>query len=211
MLNALSKAFLPTLCNLRQRALRFSLLWQWLNRTVWKKSVKQSFITNAGFRVVLGSFGGALWDFLVALRSRHGHRAQGAAARHVSLVKDLGERVPHQNYFLSGGIPSPCFKFWTTTCERMVCRLYSIIFCRPSWLNLFVLIDNLKNGKFHQHLRDTFAHQVVRYVDLMESSIGQSIHKGFEKEKWEIKGWVDAPESRYRNLSRAECNLQECA
>jgi len=48
--------------------------------------------------------------------------------------------------------------------------------------------DNLKNGKFHQHLRDTFAHQVVRYVDLMESSIGQSIHKGFEKEKWEIKG-----------------------
>ena len=128
MLNALSKAFLPTLCNLRQRALRFSLLWQWLNRTVWKKSVKQSFITNAGFRVVLGSFGGALWDFLVALRSRHGHRAQGAAARHVSSVKDLGERVPHQNYFLSGGIPSPCFKFWTTTCERMVCRLYSIIF-----------------------------------------------------------------------------------
>merc|ERR1719491_672736 len=48
--------------------------------------------------------------------------------------------------------------------------------------------DNLKNGKFHQHLRETFAPQVVRYVDLMESSIGQSIHKGFEKERWEIKG-----------------------
>jgi hypothetical protein len=48
--------------------------------------------------------------------------------------------------------------------------------------------DNLKNGKFHQHLRDLFAPQVVRYVDLMESSISQSIHKGFEKEKWEIKG-----------------------
>jgi len=48
--------------------------------------------------------------------------------------------------------------------------------------------DNLKNGRFHQHLRDTFAPQVVRYVDLMESSIAQSIHKGFEKEKWEIKG-----------------------
>jgi len=48
--------------------------------------------------------------------------------------------------------------------------------------------DNLKNGKFHQHLRDTFAPQVVRYVDLMESSIAQSIHKGFEKERWEIKG-----------------------
>ena len=93
-----------------------------------KPTVKQSFIsiTNAGFRVVLGSFGGALWDLLVALRSRHGHRAQGTAARHVSSVKDRGERVSHQNYFLSGGIPSPCFKFWTTTCERTVCGLYSI-------------------------------------------------------------------------------------
>ncbi|CAB4059885.1 CADPS [Lepeophtheirus salmonis] len=48
--------------------------------------------------------------------------------------------------------------------------------------------DNLKNGKFHKHIRDTFAPQVVRYVDLMESSIAQSIHKGFEKERWEIKG-----------------------
>ncbi|XP_054280799.1 calcium-dependent secretion activator [Macrosteles quadrilineatus] len=48
--------------------------------------------------------------------------------------------------------------------------------------------DNLKNGRFHQQLRDTFAPLVVRYVDLMESSIAQSIHKGFEKERWEIKG-----------------------
>ncbi|XP_065220918.1 calcium-dependent secretion activator [Planococcus citri] len=48
--------------------------------------------------------------------------------------------------------------------------------------------DNLKNGRFHQHLRDAFAPLVVRYVDLMESSIGQSIHKGFEKERWEPKG-----------------------
>lgn len=51
-----------------------------------------------------------------------------------------------------------------------------------------VLLDNLKNGRFHQHLRDTFAPLVVRYVDLMESSIAQSIHKGFEKERWESKG-----------------------
>lgn len=33
-----------------------------------------------------------------------------------------------------------------------------------------------------------FAPLVVRYVDLMESSIVQSIHKGFEKERWESKG-----------------------
>ncbi|XP_065559138.1 calcium-dependent secretion activator-like isoform X3 [Artemia franciscana] len=48
--------------------------------------------------------------------------------------------------------------------------------------------DNLKHGRFHQHLRDTFAPHVVRYVDLMESSIAQAIHKGFEREKWELKG-----------------------
>ncbi|OWR44318.1 Calcium-dependent secretion activator [Danaus plexippus plexippus] len=48
--------------------------------------------------------------------------------------------------------------------------------------------ENLRNGRFHEHLRDTFAPLVVRYVDLMESSIAQSLHKGFEKERWEIKG-----------------------
>lgn len=48
--------------------------------------------------------------------------------------------------------------------------------------------ENLKGGRFHEHLRDTFAPLVVRYVDLMESSIAQSLHKGFEKERWEIKG-----------------------
>lgn len=53
-----------------------------------------------------------------------------------------------------------------------------------------IVADNLKNGRFHLHLRETFAPMVVRYVDLMESSIGQSIHKGFERERWENKGWV---------------------
>ncbi|KAL4226400.1 secretion activator [Mactra antiquata] len=48
--------------------------------------------------------------------------------------------------------------------------------------------ENLCNGKFHLHLRDMFAPQVVRYVDLMESSIAQSIHRGFEKERWETQG-----------------------
>ncbi|XP_023215890.1 calcium-dependent secretion activator 1-like [Centruroides sculpturatus] len=56
-------------------------------------------------------------------------------------------------------------------------------------LNDYLRIDeNLCGGRFHQHLRDTFAPQVVRYVDLMESSIAQSLHKGYEKERWEIKG-----------------------
>lgn len=51
-----------------------------------------------------------------------------------------------------------------------------------------IFTDNLRNGRFHQHLRDAFSPLVNRYVDLMESSISQSIIKGFEKERWEIKG-----------------------
>ncbi|CAF3819582.1 unnamed protein product [Rotaria sp. Silwood1] len=47
--------------------------------------------------------------------------------------------------------------------------------------------DTLSNGRFHQQLRDTFAPLVIRYVDLMESCIAQSIHKGFEKENWKSK------------------------
>lgn len=46
----------------------------------------------------------------------------------------------------------------------------------------------MKNGRFHKQLRDIFAPLVVRYVDLMESSIAQSVQKGFEKERWEPKG-----------------------
>uniref|UniRef100_A0A4W3H5Y2 Ca2+-dependent activator protein for secretion a n=1 Tax=Callorhinchus milii TaxID=7868 RepID=A0A4W3H5Y2_CALMI len=53
-------------------------------------------------------------------------------------------------------------------------------------LNDFLRSDyNLMNGKFHKHLQDVFAPLVVRYVDLMESSIAQSIHRGFERESWE--------------------------
>ncbi|XP_029681777.1 calcium-dependent secretion activator 1 isoform X11 [Takifugu rubripes] len=53
-------------------------------------------------------------------------------------------------------------------------------------LNDFLRLDyHLCNGKFHKHLQDLYAPLVVRYVDLMESSISQSIHKGFERESWE--------------------------
>ncbi|XP_037624827.1 calcium-dependent secretion activator 1 isoform X16 [Sebastes umbrosus] len=53
-------------------------------------------------------------------------------------------------------------------------------------LNDFLRADyHLCNGKFHKHLQDLYAPLVVRYVDLMESSIAQSIHKGFERESWE--------------------------
>uniref|UniRef100_UPI0037E83244 calcium-dependent secretion activator 1 isoform X10 n=1 Tax=Semicossyphus pulcher TaxID=241346 RepID=UPI0037E83244 len=53
-------------------------------------------------------------------------------------------------------------------------------------LNDFLRMDyNLCNGRFHKHLQDLYAPLVVRYVDLMESSIAQSIHRGFERETWE--------------------------
>uniref|UniRef100_A0A674PEQ6 Calcium dependent secretion activator 2 n=1 Tax=Takifugu rubripes TaxID=31033 RepID=A0A674PEQ6_TAKRU len=55
---------------------------------------------------------------------------------------------------------------------------------------LFQLLNNflrthLCNGTFHKHLQDLFIPLVVRYIDLMESSIAQSIHRGFEQEKWQ--------------------------
>ncbi|XP_056606828.1 calcium-dependent secretion activator 1 isoform X12 [Triplophysa dalaica] len=53
-------------------------------------------------------------------------------------------------------------------------------------LNDFLRNDyHLCNGKFHKHLQDLYAPLVVRYVDLMESSIAQSINRGFERESWE--------------------------
>uniref|UniRef100_A0A8C6MGM8 Calcium dependent secretion activator 2 n=1 Tax=Nothobranchius furzeri TaxID=105023 RepID=A0A8C6MGM8_NOTFU len=57
---------------------------------------------------------------------------------------------------------------------------------------LFQLLNNflqaephLCNGSFHKHLQDVFVPLVVRYLDLMESSIAQSIHYGFEQETWQ--------------------------
>lgn len=57
---------------------------------------------------------------------------------------------------------------------------------------LFQLLNNylrtdphLCNGAFHKHLQDLFMPLVVRYIDLMESSIAQSIHRGFEQETWQ--------------------------
>ncbi|XP_030071748.1 calcium-dependent secretion activator 2 isoform X2 [Microcaecilia unicolor] len=53
-------------------------------------------------------------------------------------------------------------------------------------LNNFLRNDPLMcNGKFHKHLQDTFVPLVIRYIDLMESSIAQSIHRGLEQETWQ--------------------------
>uniref|UniRef100_A0A8C7I0I5 Calcium dependent secretion activator 2 n=1 Tax=Oncorhynchus kisutch TaxID=8019 RepID=A0A8C7I0I5_ONCKI len=53
-------------------------------------------------------------------------------------------------------------------------------------LNNFLRCDpHLCNGMFHKHLQDLFIPLVVRYIDLMESSIAQSIHRGFQQETWQ--------------------------
>ncbi|XP_072003104.1 calcium-dependent secretion activator 2 isoform X5 [Engystomops pustulosus] len=53
-------------------------------------------------------------------------------------------------------------------------------------LNNFLRTDSLLcNGKFHKHIQECFVPLVIRYIDLMESSIAQSIHKGFEQETWQ--------------------------
>ncbi|XP_073799322.1 calcium-dependent secretion activator 2 isoform X1 [Danio rerio] len=53
-------------------------------------------------------------------------------------------------------------------------------------LNNFLRTDpHLCNGTFHKHLQDLYSPLVVRYIDLMESSIAQSIHRGFEQETWQ--------------------------
>ncbi|XP_061543049.1 calcium-dependent secretion activator 1 isoform X9 [Phycodurus eques] len=70
-------------------------------------------------------------------------------------------------------------------------------------LNDFLKMDyNLCNGKFHKHLQDLYAPLVVRYVDLMESSIAQSIHRGFERESWEPVKTRAAFEAKLQRSSR---------
>ncbi|XP_077194488.1 calcium-dependent secretion activator 2 isoform X4 [Paroedura picta] len=53
-------------------------------------------------------------------------------------------------------------------------------------LNNFLRNDSLLcNGKFHKHLQEIFVPLVIRYIDLMESSVAQSLHRGLEQESWQ--------------------------
>ncbi|XP_046882246.1 calcium-dependent secretion activator 1 [Hypomesus transpacificus] len=73
-------------------------------------------------------------------------------------------------------------------------------------LNDFLRTDyHLCNGKFHKHLQDLYAPLVVRYVDLMESSIAQSINRGFERESWEP---VKSLTSNLPNVKLPNVNLE---
>lgn len=81
-------------------------------------------------------------------------------------------------------------KFFTNTYKYVIDPIAAFYQIPMFILTMLSFTENLRNGRFHEHLRDTFAPLVVRYVDLMESSIAQSLHKGFEKERWEIKGYL---------------------
>ncbi|KAM3925188.1 calcium-dependent secretion activator 2 isoform 5-T5 [Leptodactylus fuscus] len=82
--------------------------------------------------------------------------------------------------------------FWSLFSVDMNCALEAQP--QDSWesfplfqlLNNFLRTDSLLcNGKFHKHVQECFVPLVIRYIDLMESSIAQSIHKGFEQETWQ--------------------------
>jgi hypothetical protein len=56
-------------------------------------------------------------------------------------------------------------------------------------------------GRFHCKLVARFAPMVVRYVELMEHSISQSIDRGFAKEKWEMRKCVPSSISLFNCLT----------
>lgn len=72
---------------------------------------------------------------------------------------------------------------------RLTHHVFPCFYRNHTW---YSIIASMSGGKFHQQLKDMFAPLVVRYVDLMESSIAQSIHKGFEKETWKPHGYVNS-------------------
>ncbi|XP_069485198.1 calcium-dependent secretion activator 2 isoform X4 [Ambystoma mexicanum] len=81
---------------------------------------------------------------------------------------------------------------------------------QDSWdsFPLFQLLNNflrndplLCNGRFHKHLQASFVPLVIRYIDLMESSIAQSIHRGFEQENWQpVKNGCNTSEDLFWKL-----------
>ncbi|KAF7246523.1 Calcium-dependent secretion activator 2 [Varanus komodoensis] len=83
-------------------------------------------------------------------------------------------------------------KFWALFTVDMDSALEAQV--QDSWdsFPLFQLLNNflrndplLCNGKFHKHLQEVFVPLVIRYIDLMESSIAQSLHRGLEQESWQ--------------------------
>ncbi|KAJ6223843.1 hypothetical protein RDWZM_002388 [Blomia tropicalis] len=113
----------------------------------------------------------------------------------VDLIQENNEHYAEAFAWFSELLVEHCETFWSLFAVDMNSILS--VQLPDTWesfplfqvLNNYLRLDeNLCGGRFHTILRDIFAPQVIRYVDLMESSIGQSLHKNFEKEKWDLKG-----------------------
>nr|XP_046918163.1 calcium-dependent secretion activator 1-like isoform X3 [Dermatophagoides farinae] len=113
----------------------------------------------------------------------------------VDLIQENNEHYAEAFAWFSELLVEHCETFWTLFAVDMD----TILSLQPpdTWesfplfqvLNNYLRLDeNLCGGRFHNHLRDTFAPQVIRYVDLMENTIAQALLKGYDKEKWDLKG-----------------------
>ena len=72
-------------------------------------------------------------------------------------------------------------------CE-ISCCVSPLVLLNLQFLLLHLSTAKLNQGSFHGHLRDRFAPLLIRYVDLMESSIARSLDKSFAKETWQEFG-----------------------
>lgn len=100
------------------------------------------------------------------------------------IIFNMRSKIHYHLYFISSSVADSFRK-----------SSFAHIFQMPAivlWQTCFCLTISalLCNGKFHKHLQEIFVPLVVRYVDLMESSIAQSIHRGFEQETWQPVKYV---------------------
>ncbi|XP_047122675.1 calcium-dependent secretion activator 1 isoform X1 [Hydra vulgaris] len=76
--------------------------------------------------------------------------------------------------------------------------------------NYLRMESSLRGGKFHTHLMEKFSPSIVRYIDLMESSIARSVDKGFAKETYQSVGHGCATsEEVFWKLSSIQAFIQD--
>lgn len=169
----------------------YSLMASGVSPHVWHRSPSEivHHAVSPGVCVVDGPHGGACRKLPVPLCHWHGRRSGDPVPRELGQLPAFpaAQRLP------PFGLWVPAFTHIISLSPLWAALFESLLKKRKKkegkrntnvFLPLFCT-DHLCNGKFHKHLQDLYAPLVVRYVDLMESSITQSIHKGFERESWE--------------------------
>jgi len=110
---------------------------------------------------------------------------------HPSVCPGMGPNSDVANSLLQVCCCGPDGQEISINCCSSGGRMRAVPLCQHTYVvehRAVAVAESLNGGPFHSHLRDIFAPQVVRYIDLMESSIAQSIHNGFEKETWKPQG-----------------------